>query len=75
VCRPPVGRDQFGGVVCSVPYVRLMPGCDLVASFRDRLAELADFGRAGVVLEVGAEAADELEYQFGVGVFIDRSAT
>jgi hypothetical protein len=52
----------------------LMPGGDLVTPADDGPSELTDLGETRVVLEIGAEAGDELEGDVGVVVVIDRSA-
>ena len=55
-----------------VRHVGPVPGRDLVTPLGDRAAELADLGRARLVLEVGAEAGNEVDSEVGVGVVIDR---
>jgi hypothetical protein len=51
--------------------VGAVPGDDLLTPPHDGAAELADLGRAVLVLEVVAEAGDELERQVGVVVVVD----
>jgi hypothetical protein len=48
-----------------------VPGGDLVAPPHDGAAELANLGRARVVLEIGAEPGREVEGEVGVVVVVD----
>ena len=62
-------------LLVGLPDVNVLgvPGGDLVTPAQDGPAELANLGRARVVLEIGAEPGDELESQGGIVVVIDRA--